>query len=756
MAQGLSMRSVLIVGAGPAGLVAAKTLLRGPSKQRFKVTVFESADKVGGMWRAKLGEEGDKCSPDMRTNLSRFTVAFSDLPWQHVHLRSDQDTQSDNETPPMFPKAYQVGQYLESYAKRFIPEDAIVLNRAVTKTELVDSGPGRLRKWRVTSVDKTKNLLEEQHDTFDLLIVASGFFAQPYSQYDNESVSSPQLQHSSKFCNVDSLMRTSGNIAVIGGGISGSEAAATAAAQIYNARYSPIAIGQERPQWKDSTIYHVFNRPFYCLPRYLPQNPYDPSIQDFNLAPNFFPLDLVLYNLSRRGQGSISAANGLVPPDKAKKSHEFLRLELGGDQRDLCQFQLAYKPDQTIWPSFTGISDTYSEFVREGIIKPVRGRAKRINRSGSSEDYLEVYVEAEDPWKLSDEPMKMDNVTAIIGATGYKTNLDYLSKNVLEQLDYDSESFRIPILLSHGSVFHPNVPEIAFVGFYEGPYWGAMEMQANLVGYTWSRMSEEEPAARWPPVEEIQKDLRLAMKNHENNVPQFWMGDYVGFMEEWARQLGIPRNDETFGGQTGPIFSARYMGSAADAENDMLQETLQEVYNLLSDSEKKGRFVPAATFSAMQGVWNVLRKIDSRNAAAPGGRFKGKAHFYPRTPTEPSFSAEYLYIEEGTFIMDNGLSIPAARRYVYRYDEVRDRISAWFVKDDQVTVERIFNELEFEKPENKSQGWLAKGNHWCDPDTYRSSCEFRFRGASLKTFGITYEVIGPNKDYTMESWYTRP
>ena len=92
------MKTVLIVGGGPAGLVAAKTLLRWKNTP-FKVTIFEAAERVGGMWRGKKGEQGNKCSPEMRTNLSRFTVAFPDLPWQSVPLDAD-DGFSTSSSPP--------------------------------------------------------------------------------------------------------------------------------------------------------------------------------------------------------------------------------------------------------------------------------------------------------------------------------------------------------------------------------------------------------------------------------------------------------------------------------------------------------------------------------------------------------------------------------------------------------------------------------------------------------------------------------
>jgi len=105
--------------------------------------------------------------------------------------------------------------------------------------------------------------------------------------------------------------------------------------------------------------------------------------------------------------------------------------------------------------------------------------------------------------------------------------------------------------------------------------------------------------------------------------------------------------------------------------------------------------------------------------------------------------------------MDTGYSFPATRRYVYRYNESTDKITAWFADEDGESVGALFNTWDFYAPDDAYHGWMAKGHHWCDPDTYRNTCEFRFRGAGLQTFGITYEVEGPKKDYSHESWYER-
>ena len=100
----VEQQSVCVVGAGPAGLAAAHIC----RQHGFAVTVYEAADRVGGMWRDDRGGVGDKCSPEMRTNLSRYTVAFSDLAWTSAHVDISKPAADPLAVPPIFPKAWQV------------------------------------------------------------------------------------------------------------------------------------------------------------------------------------------------------------------------------------------------------------------------------------------------------------------------------------------------------------------------------------------------------------------------------------------------------------------------------------------------------------------------------------------------------------------------------------------------------------------------------------------------------------------------
>lgn len=344
-------------------------------------------------------------------------------------------------------------------------------------------------------------------------------------------------------------------------------------------------------------------------------------------------------------------------------------------------------------------------------------------------------------------------MVGVIEATGYETNLDFLDDDVKQLLSYDQSCPRVPLLLSRGSIFAPEIPTIAFVGFYEGPYWSVMELQARLIADTWTSQEGGARDKEDKLYQQIEaREMRQALKARSLQVPQFWMADYVGLIEELARRVGVKRNDSPFGCGKGPAFASRYIDSTdADATT-----VVDEVTDILQSSISNAKFVAAAVFRGMQGMWTLNRKIDTRKATSPGGSFSGTAHFHPREPTGDVYSAEYLYIEQGTFAMDNGLTFPASRRYIYRYNEATDKITAWFADEDGETVGALFNTWGFSAPVPPHKGWVAKGYHWCDPDKYRNTCEFIFQGASLQTFDITYEVEGPNKDYSHHSRYARP
>ncbi|KAF1984498.1 hypothetical protein K402DRAFT_395521 [Aulographum hederae CBS 113979] len=730
-------KSVAVIGAGPAGLVAAKTLLRVPG-QAFDVTVFERKSRVGGMWAVEVGEDGGIVNPEMPTNLSRFTVSFGDLDWRAVHLPS----------LPMFPRAWQVGRYLKTYTDRYIPSESIKLGSTVKSVEMVgEAESARYRvQWSRTACEEKHSGEDYEEAVFDHLIVASGFFSKPRPSSGKNPPS--KLIHSSQFRHVSQILpqaHPDGNIVVFGGGMSGGEAAANIAFQISDSKHSP----QSELDLSGCKLFHVVPRPFYPLPTHLPVNPaLDADL--VNPAPTFVPLDLTMFDLSRRPEGHIKPSNGLTPPERAEKSHSYLRSISGWREHELPR-ALIHTDQQKKSPSVVAISDTYSGFVLSTDIQTLAGRVVDVSSDEQGKTKITITGGVEG------ETTTIDSVVAIVDAAGFEPHgaLDWMSDGIKSKLEYDSTSNRLPVLLHHHSVDNELLPTLGFVGFYEGPYWGVMEMQARYLARKWSAQSGVNVAQNFESEHERLRNLRQAIALRASDVPQYVMSDYPGLIEGFAQELGITRDDLGGCKRRGPPTAARY--STDEDDRRQSQDVCREIDQVLDSAESSRKFVSAAAFRALQGHWRVRRQLHSFLAGFPSGTFEGTADFLPRRPTDLEAAAEYLYVEDGTLTTEAGLTLRANKRYAYRYSEAADLISAWFVKEDGKSVDYLFNEIQFRaRPKGHSGGWLAKGSsHLCEPDMYETDYEFKFRGAALDSFDIKYVVKGPRKDYISTTTFQR-
>jgi hypothetical protein len=351
----------------------------------------------------------------------------------------------------------------------------------------------------------------------------------------------------------------------------------------------------------------------------------------------------------------------------------------------------------------------------------------------------------------------LTDVVGIIEATGYRSDLTWLDPQVQNMIGYDA-SFtnpRTPLSLSRGSIFCAEAPTIGFIGFYPGPYWGVMEAQARLLAETWSK-----PNFAHLPDHGIYKHgtteaMQVAINNKSLQVPQFWMGDYVGLMEELTREAGTTRSDTAFGGQqTGPIFPSRYQTAHTGPQ---ASSVVADVANALQESTSSLRFVPSAVFTAMQGVWNMYRDIDVLSKSNTRGTFRRKAHFHPREPTASGYDKEYMYIEEETTELVDGRSESTSTRFIYRFKSASETISVWFPQDQDggETAGQLCSTWVFESPVDSEHGWSATGVQEQDEHTYTSTCDFWFQGAGLMTWMLRQAVKGEKHETEHESWFSR-
>jgi hypothetical protein len=308
-----------------------------------------------------------------------------------------------------------------------------------------------------------------------------------------------------------------------------------------------------------------------------------------------------------------------------------------------------------------------------------------------------------------------------------------------------------------------------------------MEMQARFLQSLWS--PSPPPSLQAALENDTSLARTLALRSHLRET-QFPMGDYPFLMQEFAAALGIERRPPV--GETPPqppagksmdvVTPARYASSHLDeGQRNEVESALRQTHETIMAGLTEGRFVARAVFRSLLGEWKLERRIVSRLPSHPSGTFVGTARFLLREGTgdgregslgkdedgEDDLGLEYLYVEDGEFKADNGLTFRATRRYVYRYDEDGDMLSVWFVRtDQQKRADYLFHEVEFVVPGDgkgvdDGKGWEAKAGHLCIEDFYDVKYEFRFQAVNLAEWRCAYSVKGPKKDYTIDGTYRR-
>jgi thioredoxin reductase len=159
--------NVAVIGAGAAGLVTARELLRAG----HAITVFEQSRSIGGVWvyseeveTDPLGLGGPRIHSSLyrslRTNLPRDLMAFLDYPFDSSGGGQDEW--------PRFPGHRCVREYLERFARDFGLLPRIRFDTQVVHVE-------RAGGWRVESV--TGPTL--RRESFDAVAVCNGHYSEP-------------------------------------------------------------------------------------------------------------------------------------------------------------------------------------------------------------------------------------------------------------------------------------------------------------------------------------------------------------------------------------------------------------------------------------------------------------------------------------------------------------------------------------------------------------------------------------------------
>lgn len=760
-------KTVAVIGAGPSGLKAAKSML----EVGLQPTVFDSRSRVGGLWAPpEDGVKTHQLHPEMRVNSSQFLSTFSD--YFPFGMEGEQEFK-------WFPTATELYNHLQGYAERFLTKEILRLGCPVVRIDKSEKG-NENSSWRLTYRDTTTG--EDNVETFAFLVIATGSMSHPAIPHANElGRFKGEVLHSAEYDGMkffaNPVMRKKKKIVIIGGSLSAGEVASDVALR------AGCWAGENAPNIE---IFHLISKPMWIVPKYVPfMNPDDP------LAPKVLPIDVTFFTATA---ADALGCNSIQ--ERALRLNGLLGAVLGGE------YQAEISPDITFteyWrkqPPVIALTDSYDKFVRAGSIKTILGRFAGITTDGDVQ-ITSAYSEEKDRLVHT-----LSDIDTIIFATGY-TPVPQLQS--LFPLGY-FPSMSNPAFFStlyKGTLQPSKLGKTGgFVGMTRRPFWGSFDLQSRWLAGLFAG------TIPWPSALDIADfsagPMHLESIGKTNDALLKAGGsDYLDLVKDLSTVLNIQPIAAALVDHAPPpkpLIPAHLSSTLNDPD---VVRAIETVYTRIASDATSPAHIARAIFSEFHGRWNIVRRLESRLPGFPEGIFRGTAEFKPRTPTPVAETPgvmtlgreilEYLYTEQGKLtphqdsVINGGAPLEARKRYIYKFDESDSTISTYFVNlVDQTSSNGLFHSLNFEKeievlapPQSHSAsnpscdnydasgkeekgwkveqkgGWTAVGEHLCEKDWYWSSYRFVFRGARMTRFWIRYKVVGPRKEYVAEAEYCR-
>lgn len=237
-------RDVAVIGAGPCGLAAAKSLL----DLGHAVTVFEADDAVGGNWRLEDRTGHASTMATTSTISSKRFSAYRDLPFPPDY--------------PDYPSRRQMLAYFESYAERFALKPQIRFGHRVTDCQPHEAGGWEVAVESGGSTDSRR---------FDALLVCNGHHWKPHLP-DLPGSFAGQLLHAHAVRRADGFAGE--RVLVVGGGNSACDCAI---------EISRVARATDLS----------FRRGYWILPKFMFGRPSDKMLYKIRRLPRFLRILIV-------------------------------------------------------------------------------------------------------------------------------------------------------------------------------------------------------------------------------------------------------------------------------------------------------------------------------------------------------------------------------------------------------------------------------------------------------------------------------
>lgn len=183
---GFDVKKVAIIGAGPAGLAAAKYLTAQATFE--EIVIFEQQDQVGGIWNytglapgsCRAPQEDPFCPPDEPIRLgAKATPIFTSPMYENLHANipgglMNFSSQKFPDDARLFPERVMIQEYLVQYA-----EDVRSLVQFSQKVKRVTLTPRDGHdKWEVETEFTLNGHITR--GSYDAVVVANGHYSTPF------------------------------------------------------------------------------------------------------------------------------------------------------------------------------------------------------------------------------------------------------------------------------------------------------------------------------------------------------------------------------------------------------------------------------------------------------------------------------------------------------------------------------------------------------------------------------------------------
>ena len=725
------MLDVAIIGAGSAGLVAARHLITAG----LRPVLFEAAKTIGGAWTPSSSSTtattntllqpsiiptdehpATKMWNGMRTNLSKYTCQFTDFPWP------------DNAST--YPTVEEMKDYLQSYSDAFLSSNPnssceFLLGCRVTNIELLKNACSTTTAPLLIPEKDEVNYKVEWLDLdtqtthcreFGGVVIASGFFHTPYmpsflkdSTSNNDSNNKqPQILHSSQYRTHHQYKDK--RVAVVGGSFSALEIASDVSKSAAHVVSVLPSIPWVIPRW----VY-----------KFHPSLSSSPSLSIGNANTiTILSSDLVLYQREQPFQGEVIE----LTPEMCQERHQYVQSLVGRKQRS------SPLGEPTNWnePTVVAISDEYVDLVNEKKIHPIQGRLIGIDNDGT------LQLDTADD--MHDDALV--DIDYVICATGYKPSLHkFLSSEILSILDYDHQDKFSPITLAYETL-HPSLPNLAFCGLYKGPYMGVMDLQARLAAKLMSgEMTIEDEAYK----SALQTCETMRKASSRQQFPHFYP-DLMDILDQVLNEGSSSDCEGTFGIVVPPLYQK---------DEGLRRKCIRNLEEEIKRGQD-GSLMPKLVLSSILGVWSYDRKIvhlQSGKHEHVSGKVK-YSKYWTREDDDaddddsriaPGEDNPVLYREDGVYEFSPTQKFDVFREY--EYEVKNDALEIYFVEGGKRA--HLFLSLKFVPTVEEEGGqWVkATSDHLCIKDLYSATFRVKLNGLSASKIIIKYRVKGPAKDY---------